>query len=437
MSAMAVDREHLPKGLGTRSERRLRHELGVYGVHVPVAAGGEYPVMTGVSRRVDAAAIAGSTAAADQVCEQAFDILVRGETLSVSLAHIGTGDDGTRVFAAACDALFPALREAGAGPGKLEIVVDGNSVMPQQALDARRSSLGDGIVHVLTRGGDCRARQEAGRHDESWQQLWSHRTRGALRIAYGSQVTTPCPLLGSETADTVLPLTHAQVPAGTAWQQFRVDLGRLQRRQGRLCEEALEHALRACVELGELLHEKARWPTAQMRADAWLNRRLGIALDGIGDLVLRQAMDPAAFSTLGYLGRLMVRVKRILWEQSREIALRRSHLPAIERTDPRRMLPNGARRDDWHRRWTNAVAASAIRHRNLLALSPWCVFPSGRPAEFRFADLLPVLRFADVCTLSGAPDVQHWDVNTFRAFHLRAVAVLQQRDAAHEIAEGC
>ena len=434
---MAVDTEQLPKGLGAQNASRLRRELRRHGVGLPAWAGTPGKATAGASRLVDAAAIAASPAAADQVCEQIFDILVRGEALSVSLRRVGTDRDGRGPYAAACEVLARALQYAGAPPGQLEIVVDGDSVAPQCAAAVRCDTVGHGIVHILTRGHASPRSQDPGRRDEFWQPLWRYRMDGLLRIAYASQVTTPCPLLPDEVVDTVLPKTHFQVPAGSAWLQFRVDLGRFSGSRGELHETRLEQTLRACVELGELLHDEIRWPTAQMHADAWLNRRLGVAIDGFGDLVLRRGMDPAAFSTLEYLGRLLERVRRILWEQSREIAQRDTHAPAIERTDPGRLLPMGARRDDWHRRWANAVASAAIRHRNLLVLSPWAVFPRSGPAEFRFADLLPVLRSADACTLAGAPDLRHWNVSTFKAFHLRACAVLQQREAAHQIAERC
>lgn len=437
MPMMAVDEQQLPKGLGMQGARRLRHELQRCGVRLPAPGGGPEHIGAGVSKLVDAAAIAGSQAAADQVCEQVFDILVRGEALSISLTGVGAEGDGNGLYVAACDLLSRALRAAGANPARLEIVVEEQSIAPQQAAVLRCGALGRGAVHILTDGNGAGVPQEPRRREEFWRQLWRGRLGGVLRVAYSYQVTTPCPLLADEAADTVLPQTQLQVPAGSAWLQFGIDLGRLPEGHQGPCDVALERALRACVELGESLHDEVRWPTPQMRADGWMNRRLGIAVHGLGDLVRRRAMDPTAFSTLEYLGRLLKRVRHILWEQSRVIALRDAYAPAIERTDPGRMLPSGARRDDWHRRWSDTVTPVAIRHRNLLALSPWSVFPKGRPAEFRYADLLPVLRFADVCTLAGAPDLLRWNVNTFKAFHLRACAVLQQREAAHQIAEPC
>ena len=49
-------------------------------------------------------------------------------------------------------------------------------------------------------------------------------------------------------------------------------------------------------------------------------------------------------------------------------------------------------------------------------------------------DLLPVLGIANACAFSAAPDLSHWTVDEFKRFHQRAWAVLQQRDAAHQIA---
>ena len=76
----------------------------------------------------------------------------------------------------------------------------------------------------------------------------------------------------------------------------------------------------------------------------------------------------------------------------------------------------------WQKRWAEMLATASVRHRNLLAISPWSVFPAGAPADFRFADLLPVLRYADACMLSGLPDLGHWNAGKFREFHCRASA---------------
>ena len=95
MSMMAAEEQQLPKGLGTPGASRLRHELQRCGVRLPVQVTGIGPAGTGASKLVDAAAIANSPAAADQVCEQVFDILVRGEALSVSLGRVAVDGDGS------------------------------------------------------------------------------------------------------------------------------------------------------------------------------------------------------------------------------------------------------------------------------------------------------------------------------------------------------
>ena len=169
----------------------------------------------------------------------------------------------------------------------------------------------------------------------------------------------------------------------------------------------------------------------------WLNRRLAIAVDGIGDLVVAAGLDPSAFSTLEFLDGVMREVQMVVRDQSRILAHQTAHAPALERTDPCRFLPSGAVRDAWHQRWTEMLATAGVRHRNLLVISPWAVFPTGERADFRYADLLPVLRYADACMLSGAPDLGRWTVNQFREFHCRANAALQQRESRHQIAEGC
>jgi hypothetical protein len=203
-----------------------------------------------------------------------------------------------------------------------------------------------------------------------------------------------------------------------------------------LCESSIENALRRCVAIGDALHDLIRWPTAQLRHDAWLNRRLALELTGFGDLVARRSLDPQRFATLQEICELLRWMQGILQRQSRAIAQRSERLPAISESDPSREFPSGQIRNGWRTRWLEAVEATAVRHRNLLVLSPWSIFPKHQPADYRYADLLPVLAFSDACVFPAPPDLEAWDIAKFTSFHKRAWAVLQQRSAAYQIAEG-
>ena len=128
-------------------------------------------------------------------------------------------------------------------------------------------------------------------------------------------------------------------------------------------------------------------------------------------------------------------IQDILQRESRAIARGTGHLPALEQADPSRSLPKGRVRNSWRTRWREALEVAAIRHRNLLVLSPWSVFPTNEPADYRYSDLLPLLGFADAGAFFGPPALSHWDIGQFKSFHQRAWAVLQQRDVSRQIAE--
>jgi hypothetical protein len=272
------------------------------------------------------------------------------------------------------------------------------------------------------------------RSDTYWSELWKLRDVARVHTAFASLVVPQCPLLSAETAAAVLPSLGLQVPKGSAWVTMRVELTRFLRAGGRLDEAALQRSLETCVDVGEELHDIARWPTPDMQHDAWMNRRLGIAVTGLGDLLQRRRMDPANHDSLRYLNQLLLRIRETLQSRSRYLARHSEQLPAITLSDPSHALPSGGVREDWRRCWRQAVQASLVRHRNLLVISPWALFPAGTAADFRYAELLPLLRHADTCAVNKTVSIAHWSPKEFKCFHQRARAVLQQRSATSLIA---
>jgi len=419
---MAVDRDCLPNGVGQQGDAagQLCRELEIAGMEPLLTLDSEGSLVGGVTLLVDAGDTGSSEAAAMQFRQQAYDILANGLPLSVSIRGEAVG--------CVCDLLSLAARDAGAMPSQIEIVIEVGIMSPRDAAALRFERLGEGVVHVRL---DCRLL----RNPQTWHELWKARDRGHVRLTYPSHVMSSCPLLCDEAATAVIPVTGIQVPAGTAWLSIKLDVSRFVDDRGQLLDRDFEEALCRCVDIGEQLHELVRWPTPQMRHDAWLNRRLAICIDGLGDLVLRRGLDPQRFTTLGEANRLLLRIRELLVARSRAIARKTPQLPAIDESDPSRGFPGGQVRNGWRARWLDAVESSAVRHRNILVLSPWSLFPANQPADYRFADLLPVLRFADACSLYRSPGLSSWNVNKFKAFHRRAWAVLQQRDIAHQIAE--
>ena len=81
-------------------------------------------------------------------------------------------------------------------------------------------------------------------------------------------------------------------------------------------------------------------------------------------------------------------------------------------------------------RWQRAVRNNALRHRNLLTLSPWDVFPQHDEADSRYMNLLPLIRCANSVSFLREVQIAHWSVIEFRSFYERVGAILRRsRDA--------
>lgn len=269
-----------------------------------------------------------------------------------------------------------------------------------------------------------------------WARLHNWCRKHGASTAFADYVMPQCPLLSAERAPTVLGPIGLQAPLRTAWITMTVDLSRFAKPSaGTIDDDTLANTLRTCVDVGDVLHDSVRWSTSERRHDSWLNRRLAISITGIGDAAVSLGLDPGDLATLRFLAQVVLSVRMTLQSRSRELAASVGQLPAIALSDPSDALPCGGVRDDWQRRWRSAASASMVRHRNLLVLSPWALFPSGPEAGFRYAELLPLLRHADACAFAGGASLTHWKLNEFRRFHERARAVLVQRGTGSLIAE--
>lgn len=438
MLRMAVNSDHVPNGLGPGHTGQLCRELELAGVELLSTLDSNGALASGVTLQANARETLASEGAAAQFRQQAFDILARGMRLSVSVCEVGEGTDANAAFSSVCDLLSSAMYDAAVPSDCVEMVIDADVMAPQIAWRLRCQRLGDGPLHLLPGRSamqPCRSHRDAGPQALFWPQLWRAHATGNVQVALAPAVYSPCSLLSAETATGVLPGAAVQVPAGTAWLPMRIDLSRFADSGGCLQENAIERALCRSVEIGELLHDAVHWPTARMRHDAWLNRRLAIIVTGFGDLVRRRGQDPADFASLAELSQFLRWAQAMLLRQSRAVAQGIGNLPALELTDPSLTLPNGQQRNSWRARWHEASQLAAIRHRNLLVLSPWSVFPANEPADWRYADLLPLLGFADACAFPRRPALSHWNVNQFKGFHQRAWAVLQHREVSRQIAE--
>ena len=265
--------------------------------------------------------------------------------------------------------------------------------------------------------------------DRVWRRLWELRDLASVVIP--TVVSSPCSLLDEESADAVCLSTGMQVPQSSAWISRQVDLAEFADRKGDIRLSALEQALVDCVDSGDALHDTTGWTNLALRSDSWLNRRLAIAVRGWGTVAAQRDADPRCFATLRLLTELAEHVRMTLESRSRALAAEHGYCPALDVEGARLRQ----RSNDVGARWQRAVDANAIRHRNLLMMSPWDVFPAGKPADLRYIDLLPLLRSANSLSFQRDVDISHWNVNEFKGFYERVKAILGRSNGTGLIAK--
>ncbi len=395
----------------------------------------------GASLQVSAIETLASVAAVKRLQEQLFDVLVQHTWVSVTVRGLGDPVHVEAMFGQVCGILESATHAAGSKAQRVTVAIDAGAMSPQRLWMKRSEILGPGPLYLLIGSELTRPSADAPerrRQDQFWLQCWHLRNGGYVRTAFAPMVSSPCPLLSSEFADGILPPTGLQVPAGTAWVPVEVDVTHYTNDRGDLSVFALRESVRRCVEYGETMHDQVDWPTAGMRHDAWLNRRLAISVTGIGNLAKLRGLDPHSFVALKDLGAVLQEVRDAANNHSRQLATEFEPVPSLRMSDPSHGPTESAARTDWRSRWQAALRFAAIRHRNLLTISPWSLFPSTSAAESadcRYFDLLPLLAYADAVSFPASPCLRGWNINEFKNFHRRAWAVLEQKDARQMFAE--
>lgn len=224
-----------------------------------------------------------------------------------------------------------------------------------------------------------------------------------------------------------------RVPRHSAWIPLQLDIAAYAGTDGTLQTDVLEAALVACVDCGEKQHDRMEWGEPLIKYDSWLNRRLAIALRGWGDIVLRRGADPTALKTLRDMEELAEWACQILHERSRSLALEHRWCPALDEAGA--LVAQKKQSRAWKRRWREALESVAVRHRNLTTISPWDVFPRGIRADLRYADLLPLMRFADSLSFQRKVSIEHWNVNDFKGFYERVAAIVRCHAGAGLVAK--
>jgi len=364
-------------------------------------------------------------------------ILESGVRLTLSLDDLGLDDKSIECLQLFCNEVQIALREGGMPKQQLGLCVAASDIALPAFQVISSALLGCGPRYVVMSSAYMDASTTDRAIATDWAALFNRRAGPApLWPVYAAGVRSRCPLLNNEATDALLPGAGIAVPAGTAWLPMELDIGRFADAKGELNSAALANALDACVVLGDRLFGLLSWPEERQQADARLNRRLAVMLTGLGDLVFLRKQNPADLACLRELDQLVGYIHNTLWEKSKQLAEVCGPLPALDRQHPAGRWPDEAHRQDWQRRWQNAMTTAQVRHRNLLVMSPYSVLPKSGPAHADYVDLLPLIAHADALGFASPP---HWpgcNASVFTAFHRRAWAITQRRDAASFVAAG-
>jgi hypothetical protein len=347
-------------------------------------------------------------------------------TLSMTIQLVADPVESLALLTRFCAQLRSLLLENAVAPGSVSLQLAAAQVSPQAAWLVRRSELAAGPLTFTV----CERTSRA-----AWLQLWHLRSNPEVGTIVRAEVCSPCPLLASETADTVLPDLGIAVPAGSAWLPLRVDLERFCNVRGEIHAAALRRAIIACVEIGDALLDEVCWRGSRARHDAWFNRRLAIELDGIAAVVGLRGLEPGSFAGLQDLAALVTEVRAEMHDASKQLAKQCGALPALRQQESSVETARGGCADDWRMRWQRTLQSIAVRHRTLLVINPWELLSPAEKAEFGHLDLLPLAAMADAVCFRRKIAITHWNINEFKEFHSRLGAVLGRKYRSGEFAQ--
>lgn len=360
--------------------------------------------------------------------------------LTIALAdsdHDGKATDASARLEAFCTSLRDALPSSGASRDLIGTSIRSH-VMPLQAYLVITSLLGKGPRYVML---DClqmqhhEDRRVQAMSDANWVELWHRRQPGnTLQAVYGETVHSHCSLLADEKTASVLPALAMPVPAESAWFPVELYLPDFADARGHLDMPVLRKALRACLEVNEKLAPQLHWGSELQRLDSRANNRIAVLLTGIGDLIAARNMQAKEIHSLRWADSIVRAVQGELLQVSRGMACSGETLPSLLQSDPSTMWHDAEQQQKWNYRWRQTLQAEAVRHRNMLVLSPCSVLPRDSRCSPDFTDILPVLAHADAISFCQTPAFANWSVSDFSRFHRRAWAVIRHGNPRQQIA---
>lgn len=386
--------------LGERSVHALARRIapllaggGEVSVDLSVLAGGE---RSDTVRREQMRLVTGGLAGLLPAALARFGVAARGVVFSAGADHPGLGE-------------LLRLR-ACAGLGHPPVLLR----LPDRLILALRGAESDGCADW------------PGDPLRMWQGLTSlaHREAGIHLVL--QQTTRPaCALAASERADAVLPASLFEVRAQTAWPALRLSLEALGADSPAAATRELRRLLAAGLRLADNLVEQVDWPAPELAQDAWVNRRLAVHLTGIGDLVDAWRLDPADFACARLVARWMRLARRLMRRESNALARERGPFPGLDLREIESTLSRSFGGEHARR----LLRQAGLRHRHLLVLSPFSLFPQGRPRRPlpSYLHLLPALRWADTIALCGDGMARALPLATYRRLLRMTWAIARNR----------
>lgn len=374
----------------------------------------------GVAFGVDAAKLMRSGPCTARLHDRLTELARAGTPVALRVHHLH-GPGSVHRFFGTCRGIREAFGQAGVDPRLLDVTVAAGSIPLRTAWLVRRTVLGDGWLNVSF---DARSLHTLSRRRSAgafWRDLWRLRT-ARLRSTFWPTVRSACTLLSPEHGTGVVPACGLQAPEQSAWLRAEFDLAKFADADGHVDLAALAASIAGVMDEADSIYDTTSWPTSKMQHDAWYNRRLAIVPVGIGDIASRRRLDPECHDSLAALRKLLASIRQIVTMHSRQRAMRHERLPSIAASNPRLHLPAGARQSAWQRHWHAALERHALRHRNLLVLSPWSLFPRD-DADFRYANFLPLMAQADACEFRRSLSLHSWTMPELKLFHCRAGAL--------------
>ncbi|MGI9291965.1 MAG: hypothetical protein ACR2QG_11925, partial [Gammaproteobacteria bacterium] len=229
-----------------------------------------------------------------------------------------------------------------------------------------------------------------------WQMLMSQSHHdGRLKLIPHMSLNPISGLHALETGDCVMPTGLFEAGTDTAWLMLELNASRL------VDDVRPRETLAACLRFADNLIDAIDWPRPVLQLDALLNRRVCLHVTGIGDMLLHRGMRPDSIKTFTWLKRWLSFVRRSLLRESRLLAELRGPFPELGANELMEELALRYGTENARQLLKN----SFLRHRHVLALSPFSLFPQTTTShdDGRWLGLVSTLECADALTMYG-PD---------------------------------